>query len=168
MDPKEIESSRDVLRESVPVGANRIGPSPKPQSKILVIDDDPVTVKALTAVLNRKGYSVCSAINGSEAIRVVREENPDMLLVDVSLAPDPDYVDTVLWDGFQTTRWLRHISAKKIPAIMMSATDKAEYKKYAAMIGAETFLTKPLSDAILYRSIESALARPTPSGFASL
>jgi two-component system OmpR family response regulator len=135
-----------------------ISPSSEAQKKILVVDDDPVTVKALTIALNGQGYAVYSAINGSEAVNLVHEEHPDMLLVDVCLPPDVTLGGAAPWDGFQVTRWLQHVSAKKMPAIIISATDKADYKKYAAMIGAEAFMAKPLSHDVLFQSIESALA----------
>lgn len=159
----ELKSAQGDFSEAAPTAVTGIGSSSEGQKKILVIDDDPVTVMALTVALTGQGYAVCSAVNGSEAISVVHEEHPDMLLVDVCLPPDVTLGGAAPWDGFQVTRWLQHNSAKKIPAIIMSATDKADYKKYAAMIGAESFMAKPLSSALLFQSIESALAGQAPS-----
>jgi DNA-binding response OmpR family regulator len=128
------------------------------QKKILVVDDDPVTVKALTLALTSKGYAVSSASDGSQAIGIVRDETPDMLLVDVNLEPHDAFGGAALFDGFQVTRWLRHVTAKQIPAIIISATDKADYRTYAAKIGAETFMAKPISNAALLQAIEAGLA----------
>jgi len=128
------------------------------QKKILVIDDDPVAMKALSMALTSKGYAVSSARDGAEAIGAVRDNIPDMLLVDVNLEPQDAFDGAAMWDGFQVTRWLRHVTATKIPAIMISATDKAEYKTYAAKIGAESFMAKPLNNAALLESIDSRLA----------
>ena len=130
----------------------------EPKKKILVVDDDPVTVKALTLALTSKGYAVSSACDGSEAIGVVRDDTPDMLLVDVNLEPQDAFGGAALFDGFQVTRWLRNVTAKNIPAIIISATDKADYRRYAAKIGAETFLAKPISNATLLQAIEAGLA----------
>jgi CheY-like chemotaxis protein len=132
--------------------------SAEPQKKILVIDDDPVTVKVLTAALSSNGYAVYSARDGAEAIGIARDDTPDMLLVDVNLEPHDAFGGAANFDGFQVTRWLRHMTAKDIPAIMISASDKADYRKYAAKIGAETFLAKPISNAALLQSIEARLA----------
>jgi len=141
-------------------GSGKISPEAiDTRKKILVIDDDPVTVKALTHSLNGRGFAVYSAKDGSEAIGVVRDENPDMLLVDVNFSSDDVFGAAGTWDGFQITRWLRYVSARKIPAIIISATNKEDYKKYAEKIGAETFMAKPLSNDILFQSIESALSR---------
>jgi len=123
----------------------------------LVVDDDPVTVKALTLALTSKGYAVSSACDGSEAIGIVRDDMPDMMLVDVNLEPQNDFGGAALFDGFQVTRWLRYVTAKHIPAIIISATDKADYRRYAAKIGAETFLAKPISNAVLLQAIAAGV-----------
>jgi CheY-like chemotaxis protein len=158
MSSRELKSVQVDLGAPAPTAVIGIGPSIEERKKILVIDDDPVTVKALTIALNGKGYAVYSAFNGSEAIRVVREENPDMLLVDVGLPADGALGGEAPWDGFQVTRWLQHLTAKKIPTIIISASDKADYRKYAAMIGAEGFMPKPLNPLLLFQAIELALA----------
>ena len=155
MSAREQKPTQDPLGESAPKG-------PETQKKILVVDDDPVTVKALTLALTSKGYAVYSARDGAEAIGVVRDDVPDMLLVDVNLEPHEGFDGAAIWDGFQVTRWLRHVTAKNIPAIMISATDKADYKTYAAKIGAETFLAKPISNADLMLSIEAGIAGSSP------
>jgi CheY-like chemotaxis protein len=151
---REQKSAPDASDETAPLAVDN-------RKKILVVEDDPLTVKVLTRTLNSEGYAVYSARNGSEAIGVVRDQNPDMLLVDVSLSADDAFGAAGAWDGFQVTRWLRHVSRKKIPAIIMSAADKPEYRECAEMIGARTFMAKPLCNAMLFHSIEAALAIPT-------
>lgn len=131
-----------------------------PRKKILVVDDDPIMVKTLSMTLNARGYNVLSAGSGSEAIGVMREQNPDMMLVDVCLAPDVASGGVVPWDGFQVTRWLQHANTKKIPAIIISGSDKPEYKKRAASVGADAFMTKPIDNAVLLGSIAAALSNP--------
>jgi len=138
-------------------GSGETSPNEAAQKKILVIDDDPVSLKALTMALTGKGYAVSSARDGAEAISAVREEVPDMLLVDVNLEPQDAFDGAAIWDGFQVTRWLRHLTAKKIPAIMISATDKEEYRTYSTKIGAETFMLKSLSNAALLQTIDARL-----------
>jgi CheY-like chemotaxis protein len=130
-----------------------------PQKKILVVDDDPVMIKTLSLTLNARGYKVVSAADGSEAISVIRQENPDMMLVDVSLGSN---VGTALIDGFQVTRWLLRANFRKIPAIIMSGTDKPSYKRQAEAVGADSFMAKPIDKTQLFLSIESALAHPAP------
>jgi two-component system, OmpR family, KDP operon response regulator KdpE len=129
-----------------------------PCKKILIVDDDAVTVKTLSLTLNAKGYKVLIAGDGAQAISMVREENPDMMLVDVGL--QPDLGGARLCDGFQVTQWLHQINARKIPSIIISGSDKPGYKRQAASVGAEAFLAKPIDKETLIDSIESALARP--------
>jgi len=131
-----------------------------PRKKILVVDDDPITVKTLSLTLNAKGYEVLSATDGSEAISIIREQNPDMMLVDVGLPPDLG--GARLSDGFQVTWWLQRANPRKIPAIIISGSDKPAYKQQAAAIGADGFMSKPLNKELLLNAIESALANPTP------
>lgn len=138
-------------------GSGETSPTDVVQKKILVIDDDPVALKALTMALTGKGYAVSSARDGAEAIGAVRDNIPDMLLVDVNLEPQDAFDGAAIWDGFQVTRWLRHLTARKIPAIMISATDKEEYRAYSAKIGAETFMAKPISNAALFQTIDARL-----------
>jgi two-component system cell cycle response regulator len=131
-----------------------------PRKKILVVDDDPITVKTLSMTLNAKGYNVLSAGSGPEAIGIVRDENPDMMLVDVCLAPDAATGGMNPWDGFQVARWLQHANTRKIPAIMISSSDKPEYKQRAEDVGADSFMAKPIDNTLLLASIASALANP--------
>jgi DNA-binding response OmpR family regulator len=145
------------------VAVAKMASEPAETTKILVIDDDVVSLKTLTGTLNREGYNVFSARSGAEAVGIVRNENPDLLVVDVNLFPDGALEGVPNWDGFQVTRWLRHVSAKMIPAIIISADDKPDYQKYAEKIGAGTFMSKPLNAALLLQSIQSALPNRMPN-----
>jgi two-component system KDP operon response regulator KdpE len=130
-----------------------------PRKKVLIVDDDAVTVKALSMVLSPRGYDVLSAADGAQAISIIHQQNPDVMLVDVGLAPD---VGSALNDGFQVIQWLQRANSRKIPAIVISASDKPAYKKQAAAIGAAGFMTKPIDKELLFNSLESALANPAP------
>lgn len=165
-----FRKKKAAVREFVPV----VMPTPaetemahepgSPRKKILIVDDDPVVVKALTMTLHAKGYRVLSALDSAEALSIVREKDPDMLLVDVTLPPDVSYGGANLCDGFQVTRWLRLANSRKIPALIITASNKPEYLQEAAAIGANGFMVKPINTAVLLDSIESALAKPAPEG----
>jgi len=165
-----FRKKKAAVREFVPV----VMPTPAesemadetgaPRKKILIVDDDPVVVKALTMTLHSRGYRVLSALEGSEAIGVVREKDPDMVLVDVSLPPDISCGGANLSDGFQLLRWLKIANSRKIPAVVMSGANKPEYQRWATAIGAKDFMAKPINTAVLLDLIESALAKPAPEG----
>jgi CheY-like chemotaxis protein len=135
-----------------------------PRKRILVIDDDPVIVKTLTLTLNTGGYQVVSAMDGSQAISIMHEQKPDMMLVDVGLPPDlAGGANIAQWDGFQVTRWIQQVNSKKIPTIIISGTNKPEYPKQARAVGAEGFLPKPIDNEFLLSAIATALSRK-PAG----
>jgi len=130
-----------------------------PRKKVLVVEDDPVVAKTLSMTLNARGYEVVHAADSCEAIKQVREQNPDLMLVDVGL--QPDLGGARLCDGFQVTQWLQRANPRKIPSIIISGSNKPSYKRQAESIGAQAFLAKPLDNAVLVESIKSALENPT-------
>lgn len=152
---KEKECARLVLSAPVigPLVSLKTDERPK---KILIIDDDPVILLALSNALKSGGYQVVTAADGGEAISKVRDEQPDMLLVDVCLPLDMVGCGALGWDGFQVARWIRNLN-HKAPSIMMSSTDKPEYHQRAADAGAHGFLAKPISKGLLLAAIASIL-----------
>lgn len=134
-----------------------------PRKRILVVDDDAVVVKALTLTLTANGYKVLSAADASAGLSIMRQEQPDLMLVDVAFPPDVSGGGIGQWDGFQITRWLQQTNDKKIPTIVISATNKPEYIQKALDAGANGFLPKPISKELLLESIGKALS-PTPPG----
>lgn len=131
-----------------------------PRKKILVVDDDEVVAKSLSLALNARGYQVLCATDSAEAIQMVREQDPDVMLVDVGLPQDVSIGGAHLEDGFKVARWLQISNTKKIPSIIISGSNKASYQRQALAVGAEAFLAKPLNNDVLVESIESALANP--------
>jgi two-component system KDP operon response regulator KdpE len=131
-----------------------------PRKMVLVVEDDAVVAKALSMTLSARGYEVVCAADSSEAIKLVRERKPDVMLVDVGL--QPDLGGARLCDGFQVAEWLQRANARKIPSIIISGSDRPAYKNRAASVGAEAFLAKPVDNTVLVEFIESALTRPMP------
>ena len=141
----------DVAPEPKPVEPSDNG---QPRKKILVVDDDPVVLKTLSFTLRSKGYQVVTATDGSQAIGLMRDEEPDMMLVDVCFPTDVG----ASWDGFQIAQWIRQMN-HGLPTIMISGSNKAEYQKKAAAVGAQAFMTKPIDNEVLLGAIASALGR---------
>jgi two-component system KDP operon response regulator KdpE len=155
-----FRKKKTVRAEFVPVVLPDLIDPNAPRKKILVVEDDAVVAKALSMTLNARGYQVLVAADSCEAIKLVREQDPDMMLVDVGL--QPDLGGARLCDGFQVAQWLQRAHARKIPSIIISGSDKPAYKRQAASVGAEAFMAKPLDSATLVESIELALATPAP------
>ena len=108
-------------------------------AKILVAEDHNDSREALTALLEAFGFHVVRAVNGREAIRLAREESPDLILMDIMM---PEL------DGFEATRRLRDFpETRKIPIITLTAMEGA--RSLAMDAGADDFLPKPVNSGTL-------------------
>jgi two-component system cell cycle response regulator len=126
-----------------PAAANR------PYSKILVVDDDPMNVKLVGAILSRDGYDCLNAYGGAEALALARQQAPDLIMLDIMM---PEI------DGYQVTRELKRDSATAdIPVIVITALNGTEDKVRALDCGADEFLTKPVNAAELLARAKSML-----------
>ncbi|MGA9450625.1 MAG: response regulator [Verrucomicrobiia bacterium] len=112
--------------------------------KILVVDDNPVVLKALTSALEPGGYKVFTAYDGAEAFNVVRREKPDLLLLDIFFPPDIAGSGNT-WDAFLIMRWLQRMDeAKDTPVIVISVAEPEKYRDRCLAAGARAFLHKPV------------------------
>jgi len=129
--------------------------------KILLVDDDPVILQALSIKLNARGYDVVTASDGSQAVSSVRIENPDLILLDLTFPPDVAHGGGVGWDGFLIMRWLKRMEeAANIPIIVITGGDPAMYEERAKQIGATAFFHKPIDHDGLFDVISKALGEP--------
>ncbi len=124
-------------------------------AKILVVDDDPDFVAATSIALKQAGYEVASAASGDEALRKIRQEPPDLIILDIIMA-------TVL-DGLSVSQALgEHPDYKQIPIIMVTSianTDYAELFPTDDYIHLDTFLTKPVPLERMVREVGRLLNR---------
>jgi len=117
-------------------------------AKILVVDDDPVTVMFLTAELSSMGYDVVgNASHAQEAIEKTEAFRPDLILMDIVLSRDTD--------GIATAAHIR--KACDIPIIFISGHQKEAYLEKIKNLGADGFISKPIESWQLKASIEIAL-----------
>ena len=134
--------------------------------KILVVDDDPVVLKAISTKLASKGYQAVTATDASQALNLARRECPDLVLLDVNFPPDLGGVD---WNGFRIIQWMRmNEDVRNVPIIVMSANDRAEYQHRAAEMGAAGFLPKTIHSEGLLACIEMAISQKIFGSLASL
>ena len=117
--------------------------------RILIVDDTPANVHILQARLAANGYDIVTATDGEEALAVVREAQPDLILLDVMMPK---------LDGFEVCRRLRSDAAIPfIPIIMVTA--KSEPKDIVAGLeaGGDEYLAKPVDQAALVARVKSML-----------
>ncbi len=105
------------------------------KKRVLVVDDDPLVVKVLYKPLVNAGYDVRIAKHGLEALQRVKEERPDLIILDI-LMP--------LLDGFKVARFLKFDKRyKDIPIIVLTSRATEGERKIGKQVGANEFLYKP-------------------------
>jgi len=117
--------------------------------KILIIDDDPAFLNLVEQVLTQKGYEVLKASSGREGLRLIFDQRPDLVLLDVMI---PGV------DGWQVCSRIREIS--DIPIIMITGRHKSEEDVVRGLdYGADDYLTKPLGSRELVARVRAVLRR---------
>ena len=119
--------------------------------KVLVVDDEPYIQKILSFKLRLTGLDPVEASSGEEALRLVREAEPHLVLLDVSLTPG--------LTGFDVCRILKENPATSgIPIIMLTARTLPAERDLGLRLGAASYVTKPFSTKVLVQEIEKALS----------
>jgi DNA-binding response OmpR family regulator len=104
-------------------------------ARILVVDDDPSIVDLATAVLGSAAYDVASARTGLDALRLVRHQRFDLVLLDINM---PEM------DGWETLRLLKaDEGVRGVPVVMFSVKGEVRDKVHGLQEGAADYLTKP-------------------------
>jgi len=121
--------------------------------RMLVVDDELVNVKLLRASLEARGYEVLVAMDGTEAIRIVEMEIPDLIILDIMMPKV---------DGFEVCRRIREWS--QIPIIMLSVLGNESDKVKCLELGADDYMTKPFGIGELVARIKAVLRRAQAIG----
>lgn len=119
--------------------------------KIAIIDDDPDILDASSLVLQSKGYEVVTASNPDDGYKLIKEQNPSLIILDVMMN-EPD-------DGFFLAQKLRREKIE-IPIIMYTSVSKTLGLEFAAgeMIPVDDFVEKPISPDSLIQKVEKLLS----------
>jgi CheY-like chemotaxis protein len=116
-----------------------------PAKKILVVDDDPVVLKALFLALRSRGYEMFAAFDGPEAFSIARQERPDLILLDIFYPPDAAQSGNT-WDAFLIIDWLQRSSVGYgIPIIIISVAEPGEFRERCLAAGAAGYFQKPVN-----------------------
>ena len=116
--------------------------------KVLVVDDDKNICELLKLYLVKEGYNVVFAYNGSEAVTKAKEENPNIIVLDVMMP---------IINGWEACKLIRQFT--DVPIIMLTALDTTENKVQGLNIGADDYIVKPFEPVEVVARINAHLRR---------
>ncbi len=121
--------------------------------KLLVVDDEPLTVEMLETFLKISGYDTVAVLNGEDALLMIQLERPDAVLLDLQL---PDL------SGIEVCRQLRTLPTlaayADLPVIMITAHGSPEMRHRALEAGTNAYFTKPIKFPELIAELNRLLA----------
>ena len=119
--------------------------------KILVVDDDPETLRLVSLMLKRQGFHIVAAESGQKAVQMASSELPDIILLDLMM---PDM------DGYEVTRLLRKMpEIASTPIMMFTARTMVEDRVAGFEAGVDDYITKPVHPQELVAMIKTMLSR---------
>lgn len=120
-------------------------------TKLLVVEDDPAMLVAFRDVLEGAGYAVLTASNGEAALSLLETERPDLILSDISMP---------VMDGYKLFEAVRqHPDGTAIPFIFLTARGTREDTFYGKSLGADDYITKPVTTKELLSAVKARLER---------
>ena len=104
--------------------------------KLLIVDDEADTLRLVALMLERQGYLVVTAPTGQKALEMVKQEKPDLVLLDVMM---PEI------DGYEVARRLRQMDqTRNIPILAVSTSGNPEDKHLSIAVGCNDYIVKPI------------------------
>ena len=120
---------------------------------ILVVDDEPRYLRLMEANLITEGYQVFRATNGQEAVNMVVEKHPDLVILDIMMP---------ILDGLQACERIREFST--VPIIMVTAKGSESDRVKGLNLGADDYIVKPFSATELIARVRAVLRRSQATG----
>lgn len=117
--------------------------------KVLIVDDSPAQVFSLKKLIENWGHEALTAENGAQALQIARQEQPNVILMDIVMPG---------MSGFQATRKLsKDKTTHNIPVIFVSKKDDETDLIWGMRQGATAFITKPVDPQELFAAISKAI-----------
>ena len=124
-------------------------------ANILIADDEPNQLELMSFNLSNAGYSIIKATNGKEAIELIENHSPDLIILDWMMPK---------MSGIDVCRTLRSRSeTKQIPIIILSARSEDSDKSLGLDTGADDYISKPFSPKELISRVKALLRRARPA-----
>lgn len=119
-------------------------------ARILVVDDSPTETYKFREILEKHGHEVIEAANGADGVAVARAEQPALVLMDVVMPG---------LNGFQATRQLtKGEDTAHIPIVIITTKDQETDRVWGKRQGAKDYLTKPVDEDVLMKTVDRMLA----------
>jgi CheY-like chemotaxis protein len=127
--------------------------------KILIVDDDQDQVNSLSHVLKSKGYEIAEAYNGSQCLKKLSEEKPDLIILDIMMDTDTEGFEVAnqIRSSRPTSRYKEY---RDIPIIMLTAINQVTNSRFSLdmeesfLPGVQDFLTKPVNFEELLKVVQ--------------
>jgi CheY-like chemotaxis protein len=117
--------------------------------KIVIADDDPISRGLMRDVLEPQSYEIFEASNGEEALAMIAETRPDLVLLDIQMP---------VLDGFEVLRKLRNdVRFHDLPVAFVTALAMASDRERALSIGSNAYITKPINVSALRTQVRTLL-----------
>ena len=124
--------------------------------KVLIVDDEPNIVVSVEFLMQREGHEVATAADGQEAMDLLKESRPDLLILDVMMPRK---------NGFEVCAEVRTDNRLSgMPILMLTAKGREAEMKKGLSLGADAYITKPFSTHELVMKVSELLGRGTPEG----
>ncbi|MCG7495210.1 response regulator transcription factor [Thalassobius sp. Cn5-15] len=117
---------------------------------VLIIEDEPNIIEAISFILSRDGWDVATHSNGHDAVDVVRSKQPDLLILDVMLPGKSGYDILTELRAEQGTA--------DLPVLMLTARGQNKDRELATRLGASRFMTKPFSNAEVLEALRELVS----------
>lgn len=114
--------------------------------KILVCEDNALTLRSIEYSLKKAGFDVSKALDGEQGVRILEEEEIDLVISDINMP---------YTKGLELVRYVNTKMERKIPVIIITGITLEETREHALELGAAGFLTKPLDLNVLVESVKS-------------
>lgn len=118
------------------------------KKKILIIDDEKDTCDIIGEIMIDEGYQVFTALSGQSALRIVKKNRPDLILLDIKMPK---------MDGVEVLRRVKKID-KDVVVVMMTAYGALDTAKEAMRLGANDYVTKPFDVNFIKAVVKEALS----------
>lgn len=118
--------------------------------RILIADDEPALLRLLEFVLGRRGYIIQGVTNGNAAVEVLKNESPDLAILDVMMPG---------LDGYEVLTFIRETAhLEGLPVVMLTARAQLDDIQLGLSLGADAYLAKPFDPEELLSVVESLIS----------